>query len=215
MIKLMIDYLNTYKYIIMGCSILIFILIQYKEELKTRVRMNQDIDFTIPENYIKRQIEDDLFNVINNNDIAGVYVLCAPKNIGKTTAIKSVLKRIHNTNKIINFHNGDNNMKPHLFELKSVYIDVNTDMNFLKQNNDVKFISNIPDNKRVIVVLDHMSHDILDNINARHFYGFHAYNSYNTYPKYVIIVVTNDESYTNNILQNNGGRKVHRIKLSK
>src|SRR5205823_4747736 len=85
---------------------------------------------------------------------------------------------------------------------------------------------------KVIIVLDHMSKDVLDgfdaafsgsygyivknrekviNNNADDFFSYHAVHSYNTGMKYILIVVTNDRVYATNILTANGCTKVNQI----
>src|SRR5690349_13305060 len=100
-------------------------LIIYKEEIKTYRRLNKKIDFELPNNYIKRNIENDISKVLFDPLIQGVYVLYAPSGIGKTVAIKKILKEIQNnkSDTLITLYNFENKKTIVNLKLRPVYID--------------------------------------------------------------------------------------------
>jgi hypothetical protein len=61
--------------------------------IKTYFRLRQRIDFNLPKNYVKRNLEDDVTNWLKNLKVGCVHVLYAPPKSGKTTAIKKVFER--------------------------------------------------------------------------------------------------------------------------
>jgi Cdc6-like AAA superfamily ATPase len=183
---------------------------------------NNKIIFNLPNNYIKRDIEDYFAEVAYNVKAQGVYVLYAPSSTGKTTAVKKVLKEIQSSNtrhKVTYYSNG--NKFTSQIKLVPVYIDS------LKDIKQLDFIKDIPDNKKVVLVVDHMSPEILDGFvnydennniinstEAESFYSRYAIQSYNGGLKYIMIIITNNEEYALNILQINGRSKVHEIPTS-
>ena len=203
----------------------------HKDNIKTHLRLREKIVADIPNNYVPKKLESDLANLLKNGRIQGVHVLYEPMGSGKTTAIKKVLKDIQDDNAkdILNLHNGDNKIVPTTVHLKPLYIDAKTEsFEWQKQfgNSDARqngFIQTIPENTKVIVVIDHMTKEIIDGFDeswidhngkcreARIFFSHYATLSYNTGYKFVIVVVTDDREYAKNILKCNGCHKVHQI----
>ena len=209
----------------------------YRGNIKTYFRLKEKINFDKEsiKDYKKRSLENDISKVLYNAGIQGVYVLYAPSQSGKTTAIKKVLQEMQESNATSNLtmYDWENNNEQYIktFHLKPIYIDVSKDHDQHCQCEILcdDFANTIPKNTKVIVVLDNMSKNILDgfdecswsdknvddikrNYAARSFYSFHAVNSYNTDLKYVVVVVTNDKDYATDILTCNGSIKVHQIR---
>ena len=202
----------------------------YKDNIKTHLRLHKKIVADIPRDYVPKKLESDLANLLRNGRIQGVHVLYEPKGSGKTTAIKKVLKDIQDDNvkDTLNLYDGDK-IVPTTIYLKPLYIDAKTE-SFEWQNQFGKadsiqngFIQTIPEDTKVIVVIDHMTKEIIDGFDeswidhngkgreARIFFSHYATLSYNTGFKFVVIIVTDDRKYAKNILKCNGCHKVHQI----
>lgn len=200
----------------------------YKENIKTYLRLREKIHAELPKDYVPRNLEARLSKLLRNPGIQGIHVLYEPRGSGKTTAIKKVLKEMQDENAsgTLMLHNGDNQRFEQTIALKPMYVDMNTRSleweDELGKETRGSFINTIPENTKMIVVMDHMTRDVIDgfdcygidpgtNWKAGHYFTYYAPFSYNTGFKFVIVVVTNDREYAKNILQCNGCQKVHQI----
>src|SRR5947207_11770134 len=105
---------SFYHIFIIICSITISIclyLYAHKENIKTYFILHTEINFDLPQNYTKMELEDAVSSVAYSVRNQGVYVLYAPKHFGKTTSIKKVLKemQISKATENITFYNYENN----------------------------------------------------------------------------------------------------------
>ena len=167
-------------------------------------RMLKKINFVQPNDYVINDIEIATKRVIVSGHSKGVHVLCGPKNSGKTTAIKKTLKELQDCN-------GSQN---------PIYIDVNQ-IDKIKQNNvewfydqlgdNYNFVDRIRDNNRIIIVIDHISKNIINGDYSRCFFEKLAQTSFEHGLKFFVIVVTDDELFGEEILKYNQGRKFYRI----
>ena len=225
--------LNCFKRFLPACALVTSIgtgiYVVYKENIKTLFRLREKIYVDLPENYVPKSLESTLSNLLRNPGIQGVHILYEPAGSGKTTAIKKVLKDIQdeNHNCVLTLYTSPKNQKiKKTYYLKPIYVDLKTDP--LNWENDFgsngRYLDTIPENMKVVIVLDHMGRNIIDgfddfhgssssigNTNARNLFSCYATSSYNAGYNYVIIIVTNDREYAKNILQCNGCQKVHQI----
>ena len=145
--------------------------------------------------------------------------------------IKKIIHQIQyfGTQTTIKLYNNDNIFENVTLQLKPIYIYINVSKLEIQKNNidwfvdqftdyNDDFMSTIPENNKVIIVLDHMSRDIVDGFGstfetskAKLFFTYLATHSYNTGLKYVVLVVTNYTSYAEDILNLNGGKKIHAV----
>ncbi len=204
----------------------------YKQNINNYFRIKQNIVFDLPVNYVKREIEDHLFKVLNDVSIQGVHVLYEPKESGKTTAIKKLLIDMQNSDTKYNLTIYDKkNIKFNkTITLLPVYVDAgqwkNIDYNLNKNLESIQkkwnnLLNKMPVNTKAVIVLDHISKDIIDGFStwyepklakkATSFFSFFATSSYKSDYKFVIICVTNDKQYAVNILKCNGFTKIHQI----
>jgi len=205
-------------------------LILTGQNIKTYWRLNEQINFDPLTIYPEQDFEKDLLRIFFDGRSQGVYVLCTKPNSSKTTIIKKILHQIQyfGGKSEVKVYYIDNTSKNVTLYLKPVYIDVsklqiqknNIDWfaNQFGKNGYGNFVETIPENNKAIIVLDHMSRDIIDGFNntfetssAKCFYTALATQSYNTGLKYVVLVVTNDEFYAHDILMLNSMHKFHSV----
>ncbi len=114
-------------------------IFSHKEEIKTYLRINRNIGFILPDNYVKRNIENEISLIVNDPWSRGVYVLCLPNKTGKTTACIKCLIELEKSGADVDVKTYTPN-KTFTFEtiqLKLVYIDLS--QLSVEKNNDKWF----------------------------------------------------------------------------
>ncbi len=226
-----INIMNCFKRILPACVLLTSIgvgtYVVYKENIKTYMRLHEKVKIDLPNDYVPKTLESKLSKLLRNAGIQGVHVLYEPKGSGKTTAIKKVLNDIQDqgASDTLTLYDWNNNNQRYqkTFHIKPMYIDLNErSLDFSWENelgrSNHGFVDTIQEDTKVVIVLDHMSKNIIDGFDqygldskARDYISYYAPLSYNNGFKFVIVVVTNDREYAKNILQCNGCQKVHQI----
>lgn len=196
-----------------------------KEKIKTKLRLREkiqvDSDLELSKDFVAKPLESKLSKLLRNPGIQGVHVLYEPHGSGKTTAIKRVLRDIQDENvsetMIVYDWNNNNIRKKRKFNIRPMYIDLRKNsLNWAEELGGEKFTDTISDNMHLVIVLDHMSDNVIhgfddNNSMARNLFSYYATQSYNTGYKFVVIIVTNNREYAKKILQCNGCQKVHQV----
>ena len=228
---------SLYYIVCTSIGLLAYIFSHYGH-IKTYWVLNKKIEFDLPLNYVKKEFESEITKILHDPASQGVYVFSLPGYSGKTTAVLKSLLELQNSK--INYHiityNHLNEKNYEKIKLKPMYIDVKK-IPVIKNNDnwfhDIfgkykhgQFYDTIPENTKAVIVLDHMSRNIIDGfdtnnlilgsesnlgLKAKLFFNHLAIYSYNTGFKYVVMVITDDLDYADDIMKCNAGKKFHRV----